>query len=234
MLFCLYCGKALLPDAEKMRTGTGTMAGGGLCQNCGKFDPLSTKFCVHCGSETLQSSTQTNISHLSWDLRAEKGTTLVKSKKKHAGGKSIALPTVLIGCAVGGVVGALAAANMGESEVVKLLMSSSWKPGVVIYATPMVHDRSKVLNRLNVTLDLIPPDNDKKAVSKYVLSQLAAGTDRASVNLPLPETGTRNYRVKIDAPGCRSVELTPVTVEPGRPTVLGFPKPIELPVNLEH
>ncbi len=233
MLFCLYCGKALLPDADKMRTGT--MSAGGLCQNCGKFDPLSLKFCVHCGAETLQTSTQTNISHLSWDLRAEAGTTLVKSKKKQHAKQTIGITTVLGGCVVGGLVGALAAVNMGESEVVKLLMSSVWKPGIVLYATPMVHDRTKVLNRLDVTLDLILPENDTKSVSKYVLSQLApCSKDTAGVNLPLPDRVNRNYRVKISAPGCRAVELTPITIEPGRPTVIGFPKPIELPVNLEH
>lgn len=232
MLFCLYCGKALLPDAEKLRTGT--MPVGGLCQNCGKIDPLSLKFCVHCGAEALQTTTSTNISHLSWDLRAEAGTTLVKSKKKSGAKQTLSMTTVLVGCALGGVLGALAAANMGESEIVKLLMSSSWKPGLVIYATPMIHERGKILNRLDVTLDLIPPESDKKAVSKYILSQLGAGADRASVNLPLPESAVRSYKVKINAPGCRAVELTPVTVEPGRPTVLGFPNPIELPVNLRQ
>lgn len=209
MVFCIHCGRALSPDAEKLR-GAGMRS----CTNCGQIDELSGRFCIHCASElpppagTQSSQTNPSISDIS-RLRTtppSSETDLVPSRPKK---KAKALPWTAIAAVAGlsiGVAAALLAVNMRVGE---LFTQYSWpKKGLIIYADPP---------HVQITVE-------DKEHRNFTLGE--TGDDGSLVFYGLPPG---EYTIKFSGDSNRTVVHPPVRLEDNKATVIGFPKRIQLP-----
>jgi hypothetical protein len=201
MLYCLYCGNSLsLEQPEGLQK----------CAQCGRSDQLNDLFCVHCGSKIESSAaSQDPIAKLSWELEQlapiQKQSNLSKPKIAKRGRLNLIPFAALLGIASG-----LACAwKLLDPQFAAIFLQGNWpKQGLVVYANPPF---------AQVTIE----DAEAKKFSIGQLGSLGS--------LSLSDLAPGLYRVQIAAPGYQTaVQYAPI--EQGRPTVLGFPERINLPV----
>lgn len=209
MAYCLYCGSSLSSDLDQ--TTTGTKRVGRTCFKCGKSDQLNNQFCVHCGSK-MQSPGEVDesVARFTRELRYLKDEP---SKPKH---QPLAkadyrrpLNLVPFACLLGIAVGCLIGFKLPDLGFTSFSLQPNWpKQGLVIYANPpfaqvMIEDA---------------------ACRKFSIGQLGP-----TGSLSLNDLPPGRYKVQIQAPGYQTV-VQFASIEPDRPTVLGFPQKIDLPL----
>ncbi|HEY9869090.1 MAG TPA: zinc ribbon domain-containing protein [Candidatus Obscuribacterales bacterium] len=174
---------------------------GRVCPACGKFDPLSNRFCVYCGA-----STQTAM----FDRAMQSQTATLEVEPLAAPRRAVpALPPgVMIGAAAFGVVSGILVGIFAYSAFIEdMIVKSSWPAaGLVLYASPP-------LSQVTVK------DNTAR---HFALGQTGPEGELTVTDLP-----PGSYTLILAAPGYQTFARD-LQLERNKVTVIGYPQRIQL------
>lgn len=211
MLFCVFCGKALLEAAERIRATV--MPAGNKCPTCGKEDNLNMRFCVFCSAPIYpEMRVSRPLDKFSWEMdlvddppkarAAADFKKAVRTAPKKKSGQFYLPGAILLGLVLGA-----AAAYPFQDNILRVVASTGWPAKSLVVYTD--HPQAQV--------SLEHPDGNHFTVGQ---------TDhKGTLRFQNLEPG--DYKVRISAPKCRT-SFGAVTIEGDRATVLGFQQPVHL------
>jgi hypothetical protein len=230
MAFCIFCGKALsgklseavpAPAATPLPAGTSAQAQlqpalAVTCLNCGRTDPLNKEFCIYCGAKAataavLRASPNTSGVRMQSEINALEQDIRLQTAEPHHKPPSTILPGILgiVGGLVLGAGLALPAKYFLEPKVVEGAWPTS---GLVIYADKpaqvLLQSADEKIFRTAMTS---PIKAKAKGLSSFAMGDLRPG----------------KYEVTITSHDGKA-HKEPVAVEPGHPTVVGYPDELHL------
>ncbi|HEY9717719.1 MAG TPA: zinc ribbon domain-containing protein [Trichormus sp.] len=214
MSYCLGCGKNLkLPL---------TATTGNACPRCGRFDQLSTRYCIFCSADTASSAASTaiapaaatrgDIAKFSWEMDQPRATGEIavnNAMRTAVVGQTTSVSVAAVTAAVVGGVLALLAAPL----IQRGMAESAWKnSSLQIYARQA---------RAQVSIE---PTQEP---SRFTVGKLGPGGALSVRDVP-----NGHYLVKISAPDFQTTVFglqDDVEVDPQHPTTIGYPEVIDLP-----
>jgi hypothetical protein len=209
MSFCLGCGKNLkLPL---------TATTGNACPRCGRFDQLSTRYCIFCSADTVSSAagtavgpaaaTRGDIAKFSWEMDQPLPTgelAVGNAMRTAVVGQTAAVSVAALTAAVIGGVLALFAAPMIQRAVAE----GAWKnSSLQIYAR---QPRAQIS---------IEPTQEP---ARFTVGKLGPGGALSVRDVP-----NGHYLVKVSAPDFQTTVFGLQDDE--HPTTIGYPDVIDLP-----
>lgn len=241
MAFCIFCGRALsgkasealpqpslhsqahpqaLSQAHPAPQAANPTAGQSqlmtvTCLSCGRSDPLNKEFCIYCGAKAATSAVrqaaglntsgvriQTAINSLESDIRQSSAEVPAKPP-------NMVLPGILgavLGLALGGGV-AFAAHPTLQAQ----MLQKQWSPGaLVVYA--------------NKSAQVFVKSADEK---NFLAAASAAVNGNGLSSISIDDLPAGDYEVTITGQGGKPLNQK-VTIESGKPTVLGYPNELQL------
>jgi hypothetical protein len=206
--FCLDCGSAVnTPDKSSIKSIDQT------CQTCKSADPFNVAFCVNCGRKLeAKKASLKRKTGFSWQVDEKSAFAEIAQKVPRPAPKPGIGKASLVGIAVlGALVGGLAAVSVTNSSNWRFALERCHWPhqGLALYVQPPLA---------------------KVALEEEKTNQIIVGQVHADGSLKFKHIPAGRYRLFIDAPGHVSA-FTFVDVEANRPTVIGFPSPVQLPVR---
>lgn len=227
MAFCIFCGKALAsklseavqPPVNPAPAPSHTSAQAQqpltvTCLNCGRSDPLNKEFCIYCGakaatSAVLRANPNTSGVRLQSQINALEEDIRVQTAEPHHKPPSPVLPSIL--GVVGGLVLGAALAFPAKSLLEPKVVSGAWpSSGLVIYADKPARVLIKSEDEKIFRTALTSPVKGK-GLSSFAMSDLHPG----------------KYEVTITSHGGKPHKEN-VAIEPGHPTVVGYPNELQL------
>jgi hypothetical protein len=199
--FCLDCGAAVnAPEKSIDRR----------CHKCNEADEFNSTFCVNCGSKLESKPSTKRKTGFSWHVDeksafAEMAEKVPRPTQKAGTGKASLFVIALLGA----LSGALAAAALTQSDTWRFALERCHWPrqGLAIYVQPA---------QAKVALE-------EETTNRIIIAQVHADGSLKFRHIP-----AGRYRLLIEAPGYVSA-FTLVDVQANRPTVIGFPSPLQLP-----
>jgi hypothetical protein len=202
--FCLDCGSQVTAFDKSIDQ---------ICHTCKAADEFNVTFCVNCGRklEAKKPSTKKKTG-FSWQVDEKSAFAELAEKPPRPARKTgVAQTTLFVIGLLGALSGALAAVAITESGGWRFAIERCHWPhqGLALYVQPPLA---------------------KVALEEEKTNQITIGQVHADGSLKFRRMPAGRYRLFIDAPGHVSA-FTLVDVEANRPTVIGFPSPVQLPAR---
>ncbi|MFN8658661.1 MAG: zinc ribbon domain-containing protein [Candidatus Obscuribacterales bacterium] len=237
MAFCIFCGRAMSgkpseavpqpsvlsqahqqPQRQAAPAPNPTAGQSQLmtvtCLSCGRSDPLNKEFCIYCGAKAATSAVRQAQGLSTSGVRMQTAINSLESDIRQTGIEpakppNMVLPGVLgafLGLALGGGI-AFAAHPTLQAQMVQ----KQWNPGaLVIYA--------------NKPAQIMVKSADEK---NFLAAATAAVGASGLSSISLDDLPAGNYEVTITGQGGKPLNEK-VTIESGKPTVLGYPTELQL------
>lgn len=238
MAFCIFCGRALSgkasealpqpsmrsqayppPQAHALAPNPHPPTGQSplvtvTCLSCGRSDPLNKEFCIYCGAKAATSAVRQAAQPNTSGVRIQTAISSLESDIRHTHNEpakppNMVLPGILgamLGLALGGGV-AFAVHPALEAQI----LQKQWNPGaLVIYA--------------NKAAQILIKSADEK---NFLAAATAAPNGSGLSSISIDDLPAGNYEVTITGQGGKPLNEK-VTIESGKPTVLGYPSELQL------